>query len=415
MRQLTSAETIAAFDEHALPSRGGAGPQRAAGVAASAGGATVRTTDGRELIDLASGGFGYAHPRVLERVRRQMRELPLSSRHFLSPALAELVERLAALTPGRLEVTYPCNSSSEAVEGALKLARGYSPGRMHIVATTRAYHGSMLGAGAVSDTEMRLAGMADPPVVVTRVPYDDLAAAEDAVDERTAAVIVQPVATGSGAWVPRRGYLTGLRALATRMGALLIVDEVTTGLGRTGARFAIEHEGVLPDVLVLGDALGGGVLPVGAYVTTTAVNDRIYRRRDPVLHASTTGGNPTACAAALAVLDTVLEERLELACAEHGARLQAAISGWCRERPELLRQASGRGLLISVRVPDETVARAIQREALDAGTLLRAGRGWIELRPPMTITPSELERGMAAIELALEVVADQPAVQPEPV
>jgi putrescine aminotransferase len=406
MQRNSSEAAIAASAAYAPSSSGRAASAPSAGVVVAASGATVRTSDGRELIDLASGGFGYSHPRVLERVKRQVQALPLSSRHFLSRPLAELVERLAHITPGALEVTFPCNSSSEAVEGALKLARGYWPGRTRVVATTMAHHGSTLGALAVSDTP---APLRDAPVDVARVPYDDLKAAERAIDRNTAAVIVQPLATGSGAVLPRPGYLAGLRALATRADALLIVDEVITGLGRTGARFAIEDDGVLPDVIVLGDALGGGAVPVGAYVATKAVNDRVYRRRDPVLHASTTGGNPAACAAALAVLDTLEEEHLELSCAARGEQLGQAIAGWRRRHPDLLLRASGRGLLISIRVPDGNVAYALQRAALDAGVLLRAGRGWIELRPPLTIAAAELERGVAAIERAIEAVAHEPA------
>jgi acetylornithine/succinyldiaminopimelate/putrescine aminotransferase len=403
-----------AYVEHAAP--WGALRREAldAGVAVSAAGATVRTSDGRELVDLSSGGFGYGDRRVLECVEAQMREMPLSSRHFLSRPLATLVERMARVAPGTLSVTYPCNSGSEAVEGALKLARGYRPGRTRVVAMSGAYHGSTLGARAVSDAATVCATIADAPVQVARVPYDDLDAAAHAIDRRTAAVIVEPVATGAGVRVPRHGYLTGLRSMATRAGALLIVDEVTTGLGRTGCRFAVEREGVAPDVLVVGGALGGGALPVAAYLTTRHVNQRVYGRRDPVLHASTTGGSPVACAAALAVLDAVEEEQLERACAGHGARLMEQLERWRDERPQLVLDPDGCGLLAGFRVRDPDLAYELQHAAAAAGALVGAGAtgtgaGWIALRPPLAIGAEELERGLAALERALRSVEDADA------
>lgn len=380
-----------------------------AGVSVSAAGATVRTSDGRALVDLASGGFGYGDRRVLDRVESQMRQMSLSSRHFLSRPLAALVERMARITPGQLEVTYPCNSGSEAVDGALKLARGYHSKRSRVVATAGAYHGSTLSARAVSDLPLVSSTLSDAPVEVARVPYDDLDAAARAIDERTAAVIVEPVATGAGVCVPRPGYLAGLRRLATRAGALLVVDEVTTGLGRTGRRFAMERDDVIPDVLVVGDALGGSVLPVAAYVATRQVNDRVYRRRDPVLHASTTGGSPVACAAALAVLDALEERRLAQACAEHGVRLAETLGRWRDERPSVVLDWEGCGSLAGIRVHDSRVARELQRAAVATGVLVRvgvtpAGGGWLVLRPPLTIGADELERGIAKLGRALDAV-----------
>lgn len=400
----------AAYQAHAAPHATRARATLDAGVAVCASGATVRMSDGRELIDFSSGGFGYGDRRIVERVAQQMQSLALSSRHFLSRPLAAFVEAMARMAPGALEVTYPCNSGSEAVEGALKLARGHRPARTRVVAMDGAHHGSTLGALAVSGVARIWDDLLDQPVDVVRVPYDDLAAAARAVDEQTAAVIVEPIAAGAGVRVPTADYLTGLRALASAVGALLIVDEITTSLGRTGERFAVEREGVVPDVLLVGDALGGGVLPLAAYVTTRRVNDRVYRWRDPVMHASTTGGSPAACAAGLAVLEVLERERLEQSCAELAVRLHEGLARWRREWPACISGAHGRGLLAGLRLLDAATAREIQRRGVASGVLVLAGgatsgEGWITLRPPLTIAAGELDRGIEALDAAIEAVA----------
>jgi putrescine aminotransferase len=397
-------ETGTAYRAHAAPYGSAARESLDAGVAVSARGATVWTADGRELIDLASGGFGYGDARIGAAVAAQMRALPLSSRHLLSAPLAAFVERMARIAPGDLDVTYPCNSGTEAVEGALKLARGCDRRRTTVIAASGAHHGSTLGALAVSGGLGR--PLADPPVDVVRVPYGDLGAVERLAGDRTAAVIAEPVSTAAAVIVPPSGYLAGLRRICSATGALLIADEVTTGLGRTGERFGVDRERVVPDVMVLGGALGGGVMPVAAYVTTRRLNDRVYRRRDPVLHASTTGGNPSACVAALAVLEILDEDRLEDLCAVHGAFLEVALDRLRGAHPDLVLDARACGLVGSLRLPDEHCARSLQRRALDAGVLVRLerqeGHDWhATLTPPLTTSRAELTRGIDALDAAL--------------
>jgi putrescine aminotransferase len=402
------------YRTRALPFGGAAREALGAGVAISARGATVWTDDGRELVDFASGGFGYGHPGVRAAVARQMRELPLSSRHLLSGPLAAFVERMASTAPGDLEVTYPCNSGSEAVEGALKLARGHDRRRTTVIAATGAHHGSTLGALALSEPARLGRELEDAPVDVVRVPYGDAEAVARVADARTAAVIVEPVSTAAAVITPPDGYLTSLRGICRSTGALLIADEVTTGLGRTGARFGVDRERVVPDVMVLAGALGGGVMPAAAYVTTRRVNDRVYRRQDPVLHASTTGGNPLACAAALAALEVFEAERLAERCAEGGAFLAAALDRIGLDHPDVVLGTSALGLLGSLRLPDERAGRDLQRRSLDAGLLLRVERqeadSWFAtLTPPLTTSREELERGVEALATALAVPAAQVA------
>jgi putrescine aminotransferase len=365
-----------------------------------ASGATVGTSDGGELVDLASGGFGYCDARIVEAVASQMRALPLSSRHFLSAPLAAFVECIAAVAPGDLSVVYPCNSGTEAVEGALKLARGYRRGRPSVVAVGGAYHGATLGALALRHRT------ADPPVTVVCVEGGDLAAAERAVDERTAAVVVEPVVSAPEVRVFAPGYLAGLRRVCDRAGALLVADEVTTGLGRTGVRFAVERDSVVPDVLVLGGALGGGVLPIAAYVTTRRINDRVYGRRDPVLHSSTTGGNPSACVAALAMLRVLDEDGLEGHCRVEGRRLLAGLGDLARRHGNRVSLGGACGLLASLRLASHGFAQRVQRAALAHGVLVRvdrlpSGAGSLVLTPPLVVSRAELDRGLAALDAAL--------------
>jgi putrescine aminotransferase len=416
---MTDEEVGAAYEAHSNPHAAAVLSRLNAGVAVSAHGATVRTSTGRELIDLASAGFGYRHPRVCLQVAEQMRALPLSSRMFFSPPLASFARRLAELTPGDLEVCYPCNSGSEATEGALKLVLGYQRDQRHqrhqrhqrrrIVAATGSYHGATLGALGVCGIAALRRPFRSLPVDATFLPYGDLGALDRIIDEETAGVIVEPVASGAGVRVPPPGYLRALRERCSATGTLLVADEITCGLGRTGRRFAVDEEAVVPDILLLGDALGGGVLPIAAYVTRREVNDRVYGKRDPALHGSTTGGNPAACVAALAALEVIETEGLAARAAAAGERIRAAFGEWRARHGSAILDAAGRGLLAALRLADADTARAVQRRALAGGALVRldglaAGEAWIGVRPPLLVDAGELDSGLRTLALALDEV-----------
>ena len=285
----------------------------------SAQGATLRIAGGSELIDFASGGFRHSDPRLRARVEEQLRRLPLSGRVFFSRPLAELCRTLADLAPGDLEVSFPCNSGAEAIEGALKLAKGYAgSSRSHFVATHSAWHGATTAALGVCGIDAVREAMGVSPVHARFVPYGDVEALRAAVDRGTIAVLIEAIATSPGVQVPPRGYLSAVRDACRASGALLIVDELVTGVGVTGRLFAVDEEEVAPDILVLGGVLGGAMLPMALYIASRRVNDAVYRRSDPVLHGTTTGGNPAACVAALATLERVREERLVDGAAESG-------------------------------------------------------------------------------------------------
>lgn len=407
---MSSARKVAACRESSATSFARKLGHLNAGTAVAARGSTVQTLDGRSVIDFASGSFGYGHPHVRARLAEQIRELPLSSRMFLSRPLAMLVKRLADLSPGDLEVSYPCNSGTEAVEGALKLARGFHPKRRHFVAMEAAYHGATMGALGVCGIHALRRAFHRLPIETMFVPYGDASIFEKSINEETIGVILEPVATAVGVQIPPLGYLKALRERCHATGTLLIVDEITTGLGRTGRLFAVDHERTVPDILVVGGALGGGMMPVAAYVTRRKINDRVYGKRDPAFHGSTTGGNPAACAAALGALEVLEEEDLVNRARDTGAVLLKALGDVFGRYHEWILDVQGRGLLVGIRVRDIPTAREVQRLAMDHGVLVRvdgcaAGQAWIGLRPALLVTTQELEQGLAGLVRAFDVVS----------
>jgi putrescine aminotransferase len=379
-------------------------------VTTSARGATLRTADGREIIDFASGGFGYGHRYVVEQVSAQMRRMPLSSRMFFSRPLAMLAARLARITPGALEVSFFGASGSEAMEGALKLARGVHPKRRRIVVAKSAYHGGTMGALSACGVDALRSPLGELPLTAVPVPYGDAAALAAAVDEQTLAIVLEPIHTGTGVQLPPPGYLTTARACANATGALFIADEVATGLARTGRLFAVDAEGVAPDVMVLGSGLGAGLLPIGAYITTRELNNRVYDKQDPLLHANTTGGNPSACTAALAGLDLIEREDLTGKATANGIKILYALEQLAQRHEGCVERVEGRGHLAAIRLRDGELARALQSRALERGVLTRctgmaAGEAWIAVRPPLLAEPAELEAGLDALaQAAAEVL-----------
>jgi putrescine aminotransferase len=389
-----------------------------AGLVVAAAGATLTLEDEREVIDLASAGFGYGHPKLVERVRQQVSCMPLSSRMFYSRPLAQLAQRLSDLLPGALQVCFFGNAGTEAVEGALKLVKGFHRGRQKLVSALGAYHGASTGALAVSGLPPLRSALNAPvrrPFDLHCVAYGNVEATLAAIDDRTAAVLLEPTLTGQRVQVPPRGYLAAVRRRCDEVGALLVLDEVTTGLGRTGRRWGMEHDGIVPDVVAVGGALGGGMLPIGCYVATKPLNDRVYDKRDPLLHANTTGGNPSACVAALAALEVMDDEGLPARAAEHGSLISHCLRQLKARFPELVSAVACQGLLAGLQLNDLEQARTLQRAALQRGALLRldgatSGEPWLGIRPPLLASSRELERGLAALESAFETLKQRPQV-----
>jgi acetylornithine/succinyldiaminopimelate/putrescine aminotransferase len=372
-------------------------------------GATLQLSDSSQLLDFGSGGFGHGATPVAAAVARQMAVNPLATRHFLSLPLAHFTARLADACPGDLEVSYLCSSRSEAVEGALKLARGLRPGRSKVVALRGAHHGSTLGALSVCGRESMRAPL--PQLLFEAALAPEPGRIGELVDRETAAVIVEPWPGGRGLPVADRGWLKALSARCSEAGALLIADETRSGAGTTGAMFAVEHEGVVPDLLVVGGALGGGVMPLAGYVTRRELNDRVYGRRDPTLHASTTGGNPAACAAGMAALRMIAQDGLLARAAERGDHLLSGLHELRHRYPDAIAEVRGIGLFAQALIPSGAAAVAAAALERGLGCEVDATLPGLVLRPPILVSEEEIDRALEALDAAVALTVPSGAAR----
>ncbi|WP_018131014.1 aspartate aminotransferase family protein [Effusibacillus pohliae] len=371
-----------------------------------AAGSIVTDWEGRRMIDCVGGygtfAFGHKHPRIVQAVEEQLRKMPLSSKIMLCEPMADLAERMARITPGDLTYTFVCNSGTEAVEGAIKLAR-IATGKPKIVSMLNSFHGKTLGALSASGKDTYREPFAPLLGGFVHVPFGDLDRLEAAIDDATAAVILEPIQGEAGIIVPPAGYLRQVRELCDRKGVLLIADEVQTGMGRTGRVFACEEEGVVPDILCLAKALGGGVMPIGAFVARPRLYDAY--KDAPLLHTSTFGGNPLACAAANAAIDLLLEEKLHEQAAVKGTYLLTKLRLTADQYPGTVADIRGRGLMIGVEFANEAIGGVAMAELIEQGVLtafalnnLRVTR----IEPPLTITKQEIDQVVDAFAKALE-------------
>jgi acetylornithine/succinyldiaminopimelate/putrescine aminotransferase len=369
----------------------------------SAEGSWLRATDGRRYLDLIAGmgvaALGHGNSAVLAAIERQARRhlhVMVYGEYVLEPQV-RLAARLAELLPAPLSRVYFTNSGAEAIEGALKTARKLTR-RDAFVAFEGAYHGDTTGAMALAGNPAFRTPFGPLLGPVRHLPYDD-AGALAAVDSSVAAVIVEPVQSEGGVRIPSLDFIRELRRRCTESGAILIFDEVLTGLGRTGKLFALEHFSVVPDLIVLAKALGGG-LPLGAFIGSDEALAELAH--DPPLgHITTFGGHPLSCAAGLAALEVIVAERLAQRAQRMGRELLEGIRGF--NAPEIA-GVRGIGLLVGIEFHDarfahrfvaETVAnRVVINWTLNADRVVR-------LAPPLTLENSDLEFALDAMGRAL--------------
>ncbi len=397
---MTPGEQLAAFLRHVAQTS----DSPLALVVERAEGSTLHVAGGRQYLDLLAGigvaALGHGNQRVLDAIAAQ------AARHLHVMVYGELVQetqvalaaRLASLLPAGLGCVYFTNSGTEAVEGALKLARK-ATGRSWLMSFHGGFHGDTLGSVSVGGNPLYKTPFEPLLPNVTQIAFNDLSALQH-IDERYAGVIVEPVQAEAGVVLPAPGYLAALRKRCTEVGALLIFDEVITGLGRTGTLFAFEQHEAVPDVLVLAKALGGG-LPLGAFVASRKLLSCLAH--DPALaHVTTFGGHPLSCAAGLAALEVILEEKLP----GRAARVGNWFVDKLRRRlpPPAVVGIRHAGLLIGIEMQSPALASAFTAACRSEGLLL----GWtlhddkvVRLAPPLVISEAELDEASLRMERAL--------------
>jgi acetylornithine aminotransferase len=357
-------------------------------------GAHVWDADGTEYVDLLGGiavnALGHAHPALVEAVTEQMRTLGHVSNFFTSEQQVTLAERLLAVLGAGPGKVFFANSGTEANEAAFKLTR--RTGRTHVVAAQGGFHGRTMGALALTSKEAYRTPFEPLPGEVTFVPYGDADALAAAVTDRTAAVLLEPIQGEAGVVVPPAGYLAAAREIATAHGALLWIDEVQTGVGRTGRWFAHQEAGVAPDVVTVAKGLGGGI-PIGACLALGPAADLLQ----PGNHGTTFGGNPVACAAALAVLDTIEADGL----LEHVAEVGKVLREGLAEDPRVT-EVRGEGLLIGLDLAAEGSAE-VTAAALRHGFIINNPTpSRIRLAPPLVLTHEDVAAFLAAWPVILD-------------
>ncbi len=371
-------------------------------------GCLLRTASGKEYLDFVGGfgvfSLGHRHPKVVAAVHRQLDRLPLSTRTFFNQQMAELSQRLAEIAPGDLQYTFFSNSGAEAVEAALKFAR-IATGKTDFISTNGAFHGKTFGALSVTGREKYRKPVEPLVPGVVFVPFNDLNAMENAVTEKTAAIIIEMVQGEGGIYVASEEYMQGLRRLCDDRGILLIVDEVQTGMGRTGRMFGVEHSGVVPDIMTLAKALGGGVMPIGATLATSAIWDKVFGE-NPLLHTSTFGGNPLACAAGIAAIEATLDENLCQNAEERGEQLLTGLRQLQTQFPNIIKEVRGQGLIIGLEFPMQEYAE-LTINGLAGANIIAAytlnNPKVIRIEPPLIVTKAQCETFLKAFEEAIQM------------
>ncbi|WP_069814145.1 acetylornithine transaminase [Streptomyces sp. TP-A0874] len=361
-------------------------------------GARVWDGDGREYADFVGGiavnALGHAHPAIVRAVSEQIATLGHVSNLFVARPPVDLAERLLEILgrPGRV---FFSNSGAEAVEAAFKIGR--RTGRPHMVATRGGFHGRTMGALALTGQPAKQEPFQPLPGEVTHVPYGDAEALRAAVTTDTALVVIEPIQGENGVVVPPADYLAQAREITRSSGALLVLDEIQTGIGRTGHWFEHQAHGVRPDVVTLAKGLGGG-LPIGATIAFGEAAELL----SPGQHGSTFGGNPVACAAALAVLDTIESEGLLERVKRTGERLRRGIE---EVGHRLVHHVRGAGLLLGM-VLTEPAAPRVQQAAQDAGLLVNAvAPDVVRLAPPLILADREVDTFLRLLPSVLEAAA----------
>jgi ornithine--oxo-acid transaminase len=389
-------QTYGAHNYHPLPV-----------VISKASGVWVWDANGKKYMDMLSSysaiNQGHLHPRIVNAAKDQLDRVSLTSRAFSNDRMGPYLKKLCDLSG--LEMALPMNTGAEAVETALKLARrwghtkkGLPEGKGEIIVCENNFHGRTTTIISFSSDQDSRKGFGPFTPGFVTIPYNDIPAFEKAINENTIGILVEPIQGEAGINVPSPGYLKELRRICTEKKILLILDEIQTGFARTGKMFAFEHEGIKPDVLCVGKALGGGLYPVSAAISSREIMSVF----SPGSHGSTFGGNPLACAIADAALDVLVEEELADRSSEMGAYF---VQGLRAINSAKIKDIRAKGLLIGVEFhlgPGETV-RPICQKLMEAGVLAKdTHEKTVRFAPPLTITKEEIDWAMERITKVFE-------------
>ncbi len=377
-------------------------------------GAVFRDVNGKEFIDIL-GGFGiytvgHRHPKVLKAVTDQLQKQAIHSQELIDPLRTYLAHLVSLITPGALQYSFLTNSGTESIEGCLKMAM-LATGRHHFVGAVGGFHGKTLGSlGGTSKAVFRQPFL--PLLNWTHVPFGNVDALKitlettDFSGNKVAAVVLEPIQGEGGINVAPPGYLAAARELCDKYGAMLVFDEIQCGMARSGKMFACEFDDVVPDLMALGKGFGGGVMPIGAVVGTAKTWEKYID--NPFLHTTTFGGNPLACAAAIATINVLLEEDLTKQAEEKGEYILDQLNKLIAEYPKVMTAARGRGLMLGMEFAGNDTGYEVSKELfarniLISGTYINARV--LRVEPPLVITYEQIDTFIEALEQSLHHVA----------
>jgi acetylornithine/LysW-gamma-L-lysine aminotransferase len=360
-------------------------------------GVLVWDIHGKEYLDFSSSygvaALGHSHPKIVKAINEQTKKLISCHSGFYNPKRAELLQKIVNLTPNELNKIFLSNSGAESIECAIKLARKYT-GKTEIISFMGGYHGKTMGAlSATWDKKYR---KPFEPLIpdFKHIPPNNLAKLQDAITDKTAAVLLEPVRGESGVRVSPQGFIQGVKEICDNKHVLLILDEVQTGFGRTGKFFSAEHWKIIPDILCLAKPFAGG-LPIGI----TIAKENIMSSLKIGEHTSTFSGSPVVCAAACAAIDVLLEEKLVENAANQGAYFKSRLEG-LKNKYKIIKEVRGLGLMLAIELRKE-VYEIIQK-AMNRGLLiLNAGRNVIRFLPPLIVSKNQIDRAITIIDSIL--------------
>lgn len=373
-------------------------------------GCYIYTVDGKKYLDLLAGiavcNVGHRNAEVVKAVKEQLDQ----SMHtmvfgkYVIPVQVDAARLLAEVTPPELQTTFFTNSGCEGIEGALKTARKYT-GRSRIITCDHAFHGRTFGALSVTWREHYRKPFEPLLPDVHFIPFNDLDAARGAIDEHTAAIILEPIQGEGGVRIPNDDYLPGVREICDRTGALMILDEVQTGFGRTGKWFGCDNWGVTPDIMVLAKALGGG-MPIGAFIGKPEVMDTLC---NPMLsHLTTFGGHPVCCAAAKAAIKFMKRENLPARSAKRGEQFMVGLRDQQTRYPAVIKEVRGMGLMIGIELPSKKVMAKfvdeVHKQCLIIGDSINDDVT-ARLEPPLIITEEQVDEALSRLDVAFRATA----------